>query len=538
VQQGNWKRSGVCPRRMLFIAVLFVACALVPAASLASPMQPVTPPSGSCVGDCGDTGEVTITDLVTGVDIALGSLPLDACHGFDADGSGEVTVDELVTGVNNALVGCPTPTASPTVTATSTATAMPPETATATQTASSTPTETAVATSTPTASPTESPTPEETLTPTATTSPVPTPSPTESPTPTETAVPTDTPTSSPTESPEVTPTPTLGPSIPARAAGTIQTSTTALLVVPNILSAIVGHTSGPGNGSAAGIITIPFKCPSGGSGQLGCTPGFVPTPPFIGPPTYTITLDKCAVAGASGTPLTFDGTVVATGQQNESCGSIPSNVDLSIPNLTVESQTMNGATTATFTDVSGSVSLAGNDPTCNFSTATFNLVGAMSVELKNAEGMTISSTDVIFNQGSSMKLTVSQYGMDCVPTVYEMLVEGAITFISAGNSFAATFTDYDLLNDATSGNNVIQVQGGIASPCLGAAIQLSTITNLVTHEAEPCPRDGSILVTSPGVSAVIHYDVTGGVVIDVGPGEMEETFANCLEAVFFECPAS
>ncbi|MBI4514540.1 MAG: hypothetical protein HY699_01830 [Deltaproteobacteria bacterium] len=63
----------------------------------------------ACVGDCSADAEVTVDELVTGVNIALGNAALVACPMFDAGQDGEVTVDELVTAVNNALGGCPGP---------------------------------------------------------------------------------------------------------------------------------------------------------------------------------------------------------------------------------------------------------------------------------------------------------------------------------------------------------------------------------------------------------------------------------------------
>jgi len=62
-----------------------------------------------CVGDCDASTEVTIEEVVRGVNIALGSAPLAACEMFDADGNRTVTVEELVRGVNSALMGCVDP---------------------------------------------------------------------------------------------------------------------------------------------------------------------------------------------------------------------------------------------------------------------------------------------------------------------------------------------------------------------------------------------------------------------------------------------
>jgi len=100
----------------------------------------------ACVGDCDGDGRVKVDELVTGVNIALANLTVDACENFDADHNTRVTVDELVSGVNNALNGCPiepTPTATATPTPTATASASPTvlaPTATLTAPPSATPT--------------------------------------------------------------------------------------------------------------------------------------------------------------------------------------------------------------------------------------------------------------------------------------------------------------------------------------------------------------------------------------------------------------
>jgi hypothetical protein len=60
----------------------------------------------ACSGDCNGDGTVTVDEIVRGVNIALGSLPVGDCPSFDTDGSGTVTVDELIRALNNALGGC------------------------------------------------------------------------------------------------------------------------------------------------------------------------------------------------------------------------------------------------------------------------------------------------------------------------------------------------------------------------------------------------------------------------------------------------
>jgi len=67
---------------------------------------PTGHPAPECVGECNGDGEVTVNELIRGVTIALGAVPLAECPAFDADDNGEVTVNELVTAVNAALNGC------------------------------------------------------------------------------------------------------------------------------------------------------------------------------------------------------------------------------------------------------------------------------------------------------------------------------------------------------------------------------------------------------------------------------------------------
>jgi hypothetical protein len=93
------------------------------------------------VGTCHGGSVVTIGDLVTMVNVALGNVGATACPPGDPNRDGEVTVNEVVTAVNNALYGCGvTP---PTPPPTSTRTPTPTATQTRTFTRTSTPTVTA-----------------------------------------------------------------------------------------------------------------------------------------------------------------------------------------------------------------------------------------------------------------------------------------------------------------------------------------------------------------------------------------------------------
>ncbi len=89
--------------------------------------------ASACVGDCDGSGDVTVDEVITLVNIALGTAGVETCLAGDGDGSGGVTVDEIVTAVTAALEGCPaptTPTATPTLETTPEPTATPTPTAT------------------------------------------------------------------------------------------------------------------------------------------------------------------------------------------------------------------------------------------------------------------------------------------------------------------------------------------------------------------------------------------------------------------------
>ncbi|MCK6554429.1 ethylbenzene dehydrogenase-related protein [Candidatus Binatia bacterium] len=64
---------------------------------------------GVCVGNCNGDAEVTIDEIIIGVNIALGSAQLSECPIFDSVVDGQVTVDEIILAVTYAQNGCPAP---------------------------------------------------------------------------------------------------------------------------------------------------------------------------------------------------------------------------------------------------------------------------------------------------------------------------------------------------------------------------------------------------------------------------------------------
>jgi hypothetical protein len=83
-----------------------------------------------CVGNCQGKAEVRVADILTMVNIALGSADPSTCASGIPSGSSSVTIDQILAAVTNAINGCPgaevtTPTPSPSPTATTGRTATP-----------------------------------------------------------------------------------------------------------------------------------------------------------------------------------------------------------------------------------------------------------------------------------------------------------------------------------------------------------------------------------------------------------------------------
>jgi len=132
---------------------------LVVALSTCIVLFPCRAPAQACVGDCDSDDHVTVNEILTMVDVALGNASVSACGDGDVNSDSQIAIDEILAAVNNALNGCaPLPTSTPTDTAVASATAtetpLPTETPTSTNTAtaSATPTETPLPTSTATPS--------------------------------------------------------------------------------------------------------------------------------------------------------------------------------------------------------------------------------------------------------------------------------------------------------------------------------------------------------------------------------------------------
>lgn len=66
----------------------------------------IVKPGSGCDGDCNDDGQVTVVELLHGVQIALGHATVEGCHNVDRNGDAVVRVDELLAAVNQAGQVC------------------------------------------------------------------------------------------------------------------------------------------------------------------------------------------------------------------------------------------------------------------------------------------------------------------------------------------------------------------------------------------------------------------------------------------------
>jgi hypothetical protein len=97
------------------LGIAVVACAFTASVARTTMAQP-------CAGDCSGDERVTVGEILTCVNIALGTQPASTCLECDANDDGLVTVDEIIRAVGFALTTCPaanpssTPSPTPTTT--------------------------------------------------------------------------------------------------------------------------------------------------------------------------------------------------------------------------------------------------------------------------------------------------------------------------------------------------------------------------------------------------------------------------------------
>lgn len=74
------------------------------------------------MGDCDNSGTVAVNDVITMVNIALGTTDASECPAGDANHDGHIAVNDIIAAVNSVVEGCPTATPTPTPTPNATVT--------------------------------------------------------------------------------------------------------------------------------------------------------------------------------------------------------------------------------------------------------------------------------------------------------------------------------------------------------------------------------------------------------------------------------
>jgi hypothetical protein len=85
----------------LLVGIAAFACA-------SAPQVPVLAQStAACAGDCNGNGTVTVDELLTLANVALGTASPSACAASGMAGQSQITVEDVVAGAKSALQGCP-----------------------------------------------------------------------------------------------------------------------------------------------------------------------------------------------------------------------------------------------------------------------------------------------------------------------------------------------------------------------------------------------------------------------------------------------
>jgi len=79
---------------------------LVAGAAASVLLLTATAPAAACISDCDEDGRVTVNELVTATNLAIGEALPDKCAGADSDGDGTVTPVEMLAALRDALGGC------------------------------------------------------------------------------------------------------------------------------------------------------------------------------------------------------------------------------------------------------------------------------------------------------------------------------------------------------------------------------------------------------------------------------------------------
>jgi hypothetical protein len=134
---------------------------------------------------------------------------------------------------------------------------------------------------------------------------------------------------------------------------------------------------------------------------------------------------------------------------------------------------------------------------------------------------------------------------NCVPTVYTTIFGqgggGNTTFtdLGSGTSFTATFTSFNVTQDATGSPTTTTINGSTTSGCTGN-LSLVTPTNFKLQQVlgTRCYTGGRVEVTQSAIkqTVIYNYQGNGSVGLDTNnDGNPEQTYQSCLDPALVAC---
>jgi hypothetical protein len=479
-------------------------------------VSPTKNASQMCGGDCDNNGTVTVDEIVTRVNIALGSLSLDLCPRFDCNGIGRVTVDCIVKAVDAALNGCDSST--PTPTSTATPTSMPSATSSAKATVSETATQTAIETATAISTPTETTAP--------------------SPTSPRAATASATATRTATASPPSTPSATRPPIDEAALAASARVATEPILRLFDF-QARVGS---PGGVAGRSIVSgcQQFDCVA--SGHVTGT-----EEDCCSERQFTQIFDNCILDDDLGRFVRLSGAFALDSDNVAVCtGAIPVGADFtaSLSNFTHDVFFPDGSFSRTFQEL----------------TETFEVTpGGCTVRQPEQFGFGIRGDGRRLIDGELQQFQSDGSGKVLVDTEFDVhaleivvgstgqpdsctvtaAVNGSLTSADfrARTQFSTDLTDFHALQPPQAGALLLELNGTVGTDCLGD-LTLSTVEPLRVAPGDACFTAGRLQTQRQDETVSVTY-ADSGLDLDFGAdGSLDQHFSTCTDVPADQCSTS
>lgn len=300
--------------------------------------------------------------------------------------------------------------------------------------------------------------------------------------------------------------------------------------MPGLFSTLGGIPELVGGSGSVG----PLPCPGGGSIAATCDPNISVAPPSVGPPEYTLTFAQCTFSLSSGRTLVSHGTLLVTGAAGQACGVRPDALTFAIPALALSTTAGGTTTTATITDMNGVLTLAGDDKACGAEQIGAEVSGSIaSTTMVGGQATVAVEADFATTR---FDVAVADFDALCSPSDYVAMVNGGVTFSTAGHALAVVYDDYRMATLVSASQTTVEVDGQLQSGCFGGAVTFATMTPLVIDAGGACPATGAVDAVVAGATQRVAFS-GGGIALDVGgDGVIDATVADCRAPQLFVCP--